>query len=94
MITVIATHGPDGATMYAPERGTDRSFNRQAHVYPNAHNGGATYGVRIHEFTNGAHGKEWRDRWLGGKFCGANWDRHAAHDAALAWVRDGVLPDT
>ena len=62
----------------------DGQQRRRAMVYPNAHTGGATFGLQ----TNGTDG----DYYPTDNFHGAAWTREAACAAAKAWVNDGVMP--
>lgn len=60
---------------------------RTAEVYPNAHNGGATFGLSINTQT-----KHMTTQWPGGRFCGPGWSKDVACEAARLWVQKGVLP--
>ena len=58
---------------------------RRAEVYPNAHNGGQTFGLRTNKVL--VHQYDLLD-----KFHGFGWAREDALAAAKAWVNDGVMP--
>lgn len=58
---------------------------RRADVYPNAHNGGQTFGLRTNKVL--VHQYDLLD-----KFHGFGWAREDALAAAKAWVNDGVMP--
>ena len=58
---------------------------RRAEVYPNAHNGGQTFGLRTNKVL--VHQYDLLD-----KFHGFGWAREDALAAAKAWANDGVMP--
>lgn len=57
---------------------------RTAEVYPNAHNKGATYGLKTFERIGFGGTQE--------NFHGANWDLGDARAAAKAWAHESTIP--
>jgi hypothetical protein len=65
-------------------KAVSEEISRFAEWYPNAHNGGKTWGLRTYSDFFGRKGEIWH---------GADWPNQAtAKDAAFAWVTKGVRP--